>query len=230
MNPRRACAAAVAIVAACAATAAAQDDYFPRGRIVGSVEIPALQGAVNRGGPEPARTKPVTLYTAPVTGARAMTVVRTRSQVLSVEHGYEQVSAGVVEIRMQGDRRWYRVQFQVGTWMGTGWLSPRDAGVYHPLAAMLQSGLAFLTDGWDGSLYSTPRAGAKRRVVERGREHQDIRVLATSGDGEHLWLRVQIIDRSPCSAATAPAVVATGWMPAYSRDGRIAAWHHSRGC
>ena len=229
MTPRLAC--AVAILAACAATAAAQDDHFPRGRILGSVEIPALHAAANRGGPEPASTKPVTLYTVPVTGARAMTVVRARSQVLSVEHGYEQVSAGVVEIRMQGDRRWYRVQFQVGTWLGTGWLSPRDAGTYHPLASMLKSGLPFLTDGWDGSLYGMPRAGAKRRVVGRAREHQDIRVLATSGDGEHLWLRVQVIDRSPCAAGpTSPAVVATGWMPAYSRDGRIAAWHHSRGC
>jgi len=223
MSPRQACAAAVAILAACATTAAAQDDHFPRGRILGSVEIPALHAT--------ASAKPVTLYAAPVTGARAMTRVRAQSEVLSVEHGHEQVSAGVVEIRMQGDRRWYRVQFQVGTWLGTGWLSPRDAGVYHPLASMLQSGPAFLTDGWDGSLYSLPRAGAKRRVVERAREHQDIRVLSTSGDAGNLWLRVQIIDRSPCAAApTAPAVVATGWIPAYSRDGRIAAWHHSRGC
>jgi len=53
----------------------------------------------------------------------------------------------------------------VGTWLGTGWLSPRDAGTYHPLASMLKSGLPFLTDGWDGSLYSTARAGAKGTAV-----------------------------------------------------------------
>jgi len=231
MIPRCACAAAVVIVAASAAGAAAQDDLFPRGRIIGSVEIPALHGEAGRGAAEPARSKPVTLYTQPVTGARAMTIVRNQSQVLSVEHGSEQVSAGVVEIRMQGDRRWYRVQFQVGNWIGAGWLAPRDAGAYHPLASTLRNGLPFLTESWDGSLYSAPNATAKRRAVRRTRAEQDVRVLSTSGDGAHLWLRVQILDHSPCDGSgAAPNVVATGWMPAYSRDGRIAAWHHSRGC
>jgi len=231
MIPLCACAAAVIIVVASAAPGAAQDDLFPRGRIVGSVEIPALQGAVNRGEKEPSKPKPVTLYSSPVAGARAMAVLRTRSQVFSVEHGAEQVSAGVVEMRSQGDRRWYRVQFQIGNWLGSGWLSPRDAGPYHALSNVLRHGLVYLTDGWDGALYSAPHAGAKRRVVGRTRERQDVRVISTSGDGDHLWLRVEVIDHNTCEdPRTPPSVVASGWMPAYSRDGRIAAWHSARGC
>jgi len=231
MSSTRAAAAALVFVLAGAMPAAAQDDHFPQGRIIGSVEIPALHAAINRGLPEPAHSKPVTLYVEPAAGSRAAAVLRTRQEVVSIEHGYEQLSAGVVEIRSQGGRSWYRVQFQIGNWHGTGWLAPRDAGRYRPLSRMLLEGLVFLSEAWDGSLYDAPRSGAKRRDVGRVRERPDVRVIATSGSGQHLWLRVELIDHSFCEDPhTPPSVIAAGWIPVHSRDGRVTAWHYSRGC
>ena len=224
-------AAALVFLCAIATAAAAQDDHFPQGRIVGSVEIPALHGAINRGAPEPAHLKPVTLYVEPKAGSRAAAVLRTSKDVVSIEHGYEQLSAGVLETRSEGGHRWYRVQFQLGNWHGNGWLAPRDAGKYRPLSRMLLEGLAFLSEAWDGALYDAPRAGARRRAVGRTRERPDVRVIATSGGGPQLWLRVEIVDHGFCEDPhTPPSVVAAGWIPLYSRDGRVTAWHYSRGC
>ena len=113
-------AAALVFLCATATAAAAQDDHFPQGRIVGSVEIPALHGAINRGAPEPADPKPVTLYVEPKAGSRAAAVLRTSKDVVSIEHGVNNSS----EKHNQGFTHVYQVTFTNA--------AARDAYLPHP--------------------------------------------------------------------------------------------------
>lgn len=76
---------AFALMIALSAPSSAQD-WYPRGRIIGSVEIPALHDRVNQK-PGDARRGPVTLYSQPVEGAEPTTIVADRADLESLEHG-----------------------------------------------------------------------------------------------------------------------------------------------
>jgi hypothetical protein len=89
------------------ATAWAQDAY-PRGRIIGSVEIPALFDETSKKSSN--RRTSVTLHSRPSDGAPPVVVVKDRTVFEALEHGYEESSVGVLEISWQNNERWYLVQ------------------------------------------------------------------------------------------------------------------------
>ena len=223
--------ALVTIVAIAAATVSAQDESYPRGRVIGSIEIPALHDAVNRDLPgQPAALSLVTLYTAPTEHTAVAAVVSDRSELTSLEHGYEQVSAAVYETRAIQDRVWYRVHYATSRSFGDGWISNRDTSTYHPLADMLVHGLAFLTDSWDGAVFEAPRTDVAKRSISITNERPNVHVVATAGDAEHLWLQIELLEGSACEGAEQPAIATRGWIPAFSAGGHLTAWHYARGC
>lgn len=206
---------------------AAAEDWYPRGRIIGSVEIPALHDTVNR----EHRTKQpraIPLYSDPAEDAARVMTAKDRSEIESLEHGYEQVSAGVVEIKSQGGHRWYRVQYKSAGRTGTGWLSERDAGRFRTLSEILK-GRGFLTDAWDGVLYRAPRQAAPKETAPQLRDRPDVLVADSAGDPEKLWLLVVIVDGTICDNGSR-SVIAAGWIPAHSESGRLTTWRYSRGC
>jgi hypothetical protein len=156
-------------------------------------------------------------------------VITDRSQIASLEHDYEQVSAGVLAYRWAKGTRWYQVQYTTAERSGTVWLSESQAGRFRFLYDILHGGMAFLTDAWDGRLYKAPSHDAPHQTVSRRGERPDVAVAAAAGEPEKLWLLVVILDGNICEQASR-SVMATGWVPAHSTSGRITVWHYSRGC
>ena len=95
---------------------------------------------------------------------------------------------------------------------------------------MLVHGLAFLTDSWDRAVFDAPRANSDKRTIRATNERPNLRVVATAGDAEHLWLQVELLEGSVCEGVEQPAIATSGWIPAFSRDGQLTAWHYARGC
>jgi hypothetical protein len=216
----------VLLVVLVAAPASAQDRY-PRGRIIGSVEIPALYGVVETESGK-TRATAVTLYSQPVDGAKPVTVIKDRWEIESLEHASDQGSAGVLEMK----DGWYLVQFKSAEQLGTGWLSPRDAGRFRWLRDILVGGMGFMTDTWDRILYDAPNRNAPRQLVRTVRDRQNAVVASTGGDPrdpQQYWLLVVLLDGSICDGGSR-SVIASGWIPAYSTTGRLNTWHFSRGC
>src|SRR5947208_3092930 len=116
-------------------------DGYPHGGIVGSVEIPALHHTVNSGVHPPPLTSPVVTYIEPTEQTAIAAVVTAYDQLASLEHGYEEISAAVFDVRSDGNRRWYQVHYTSATGSGAAWLSDRDAGTYRALGEMLRSDL-----------------------------------------------------------------------------------------
>lgn len=223
--------AILTIVAIATATVSAQNESYPRGRVIGSIEIPALHDAVNGELPgQPAALSLVTLYMEPTEHTAVAAVVSDRTELASLEHGYEQLSAAVYEMRVIQDRVWYRVHYMTSRSFGDGWISNRDTGTYHPLADMLVHGLAFLTDSWDRGVFVTPRADASKRTIPITNERPNVHVVATAGDAEHLWLQIELLEGSACEGAEQPVIATRGWIPAFSAGGQLTAWHYARGC
>lgn len=220
------------IVATATTTISAQHESYPRGRVIGSVEIPALHAAINGDLPpgRPAALSLVALYIEPTEHTAVAAVVSDSSELTPLEHGYEQISAAVYEIRTLDDRVWYRVHYTTSRGYGDGWISNRETSTYHPLADMLVHGLAFLTDSWDRAVFDAPRANSDKRTIRATNERPNLRVVATAGDAEHLWLQVELLEGSVCEGVEQPAIATSGWIPAFSRDGQLTAWHYARGC
>ena len=221
----------VTIVAIASTTVSAQNEAYPRGRVIGSIEIPALHDAVNRdlhGQPTPLSL--VTLYIEPTEHTAVAAVVSDRTELTSLEHGYEQLSAAVYEMREIDDRVWYRVHYTTARSFGDAWISSRDTSTYHPLADVLVHGLAFLTDSWDRAVFDEPGAHSGKRTIPVTIERPNVHVLATAGDAQHLWLRIELLDGGACEGSEQPAIATSGWIPAFSPDGQLTAWHYPRGC
>ena len=130
----------------------------PGSPLIGVVEVPRVTGTYAEDGtpipPDPSR--PVELRRDPSDKSPVAASVTTIEQLETVEYAYEE-RAAVVYAR-QDD--WSRVRTNGGI---DGWLSPRDAGEFHPLQELLRGALAYLTDAWDGTLYAAP--GGTERVA-----------------------------------------------------------------
>lgn len=231
MNKSSVIGMAFLLLAVRVAPALAQDKY-PIG-IIGSIEIPALHDA-NKGAQD-LKAAAVKLYSQPLDDAAVLATITDRWHIESVEHGYEQVSAGVLDVKWQTNNRWYLVQYKSAGRLHEGWLSQRDAGRFRTLPELLVGGKAFLTDAWDRALYAAPHPDATKQLVTRERKTDSVAVASAarsprgSSDWKHLWLLVVILDGSFCDGGP-QTVVAAGWIPAYSASGELTTWHSSRGC
>lgn len=206
--------------------AGARAGWIPEGKILGSVEVPALHQLLNVGEP-PAAPGPVRLRQEPRADAPVAVVVETWEGLVSLEHGAEQVSAVVDETRYGPDGLWYRVRYSVGDRSGEAWLAPADAGRYRMVYELLR-GLAFLTAAWDGRLYDRP-GGSEARAFEGLGERPDAAIADAASVGEELWLLVVLVNGSICGSGDR-SVLGAGWVPAFSPEGSLTVWNYSRGC
>lgn len=202
----------------------------PSVRIIGLVEVPRIFGLQDPTGPPGARrpgpSGPVSLYMAPSAGADVALVVSDGGQLETREFDYEQAAAVVYERRVE----WFRVGYRDAGELKTAWLAPSDAGTFHGVLELI-GGHPFLTDAWDGRLYSAaagPSQAGARRMEARG---ATVAVLDSTQVAGEWWLEIGFYDRSPCEAPPAqPTIVTTGWVALYNDADELQLWFRSRGC
>ncbi len=186
-------------------------------KLVGLVEVPLLVG-----GSERPRSAPINLRAEPSTTAAVVCTAREVTDLETREHGYEELSAVVYEVR----DRWYGIRCPSSEQLV--WLSPDDAGTYRPLEELVQHGLAYLTADWDRRLYRKPGAGS--HVVRLDAEQPDATVAESAVVNGELWFLVVVFGKGRCTIDEPAAVLDAGWIPAHAASGDVAAWFYSRGC
>ena len=98
-----------------------------------------------------------------------------------------------------------------------------------PLVDLLLSGdpLAYLTDEWDGALYSAP--GGRRVAGVKLPPDTHVHVLASTRSAGRLWLRIETTPGCEGSDGT-KTPPQRGWVRAAGIRGAPSVWFHSRGC
>lgn len=163
------------------------------------------------------------LFSVPDSSQALLAEIRDYTQVESREIDYE-VEAAIVYARRAG---WYRLRLADGRY---GWTPAADAGTFFPYAELLPKRLAYLTAGWSGFIWPQAGAGLPFRPVDlTGVDEVPAVIVESARIGDALWFRVEIPEQDPCGAASQKNP-ATGWVPAYGRDGSPNAWYYSRGC
>lgn len=141
-------------------------------------------------------------------------------EVVSRESGYEVNAAAVFE--KQGE--WLRLQGSLGE---SVWARVTSEMHYHPLETLLPRRLGYLTEDFNGVLWSDPGAGSALRVTVKKEQHVEIERAEKIADS--LWFYVKILKSNPCEGE-AKKVAASGWIPAWNAEGQLTSWFWSRGC
>ena len=136
------------------------------------------------------------------------------------EYGYEEPGAIVIDERSG----WFKVR--LGT--GSGWLQAIGAEFYS-FERLYENRQAYLTDQWDGRIAGTPAGAGGAAPASTSRE-PSVRVRRSSRVNGALWLLVDVLSESFCTAGREPKVVASGWVPAHAPSGEPTVWFFSRGC
>lgn len=111
------------------------------GAVLGIVEIPEMFFVDPNTGQYAPRAA-LAVYTA-ASESRVLAHISSPAAIDDAEYGYEEAGA-LVYGRENGF-------FLIRTSRGVGWLSPHNAGSFHPLEELIRRGLTDLTDAWDGS-------------------------------------------------------------------------------
>ena len=146
-------------------------------------------------------------------------------------------SAEAMAVTVYGrNRGWYLVGTRTG---GRDWLHEGVVRRYFAIENVVLNKLNYLTESWDGGLRDKPESGAAGLVVAlppslltAGGVRRDVpaRVTEATHADDSVWLKVEILEQSPCEVTGAPRILATGWIPVWSADGKPTAWYYPRGC
>jgi hypothetical protein len=194
------------------------------GPVLGIAEIPEMFFIdPDKGGYSPRAS--LTLYTRPDSESRAVALIDWPQSIDEAEYAYEEAGALVY-----GRERGY---YLIRTSRGVGWLSPDQAGSFHPLETLITRKLTYLTDAWDGFLSASPGSANRTRVMSRlpgGNEATDVRVTGLRTVNRKLWLKIEVISHSICESDEPPTIKGRGWIRAHDATGAPTVWFHSRGC
>jgi hypothetical protein len=150
------------------------------------------------------------------------------------EYGYEQPAA----VALRERDGWVLVRLAEGA----AWVRTSRKPAFLPLEELLEEGLTFLTDAWDGRLATAPDAEAPEvpregaAAAALARPAPPVRTLGFHRDPEgSLHVEVQVMSHSVCEPMEEePRVVARGWVLAHARAGaragEPAVWFFPRGC
>lgn len=151
----------------------------------------------------------------------------TKEDVPTLESDYEIGAAIVYEHRSS----WYRIRLP----RGSGWIRRDDSNDFLSYPDVLRKRLAYILEGWDGTLRDAPGTSGTIRPLPSEWKAQldrevDIEYLGSRRAGNDLWIHVQfVIERCGQTVEGVPQAV-MGWIPAYRSNRSPNVWFHSRGC
>ena len=198
------------------------------GVLIGLLEMPAIFGPGETGGVVQSETpRAVPVHTEPDENSVIVARPIEPREIQYREIGYEAGAAVVYETRAG----WYRIGLSDQD--KRGWVRAADVGTLSSLAELLPGRMAYLNEHWNGELWSAPEVGARvkrsRMKKDEGEREYIVDVRETRATDHGLWLKVALYAENPCEGGGSD-IAEEGWVPAYSSEGMLTAWYHSRGC
>jgi hypothetical protein len=147
--------------------------------------------------------------------------------VPTLESGYEIPAVIVYERRGS----WFRIRLE----KDSAWIRRDDVTEFLPYPELLREKMAYVIQGWNGTLRATPGVSSKVTLLTAGwkemvQRSPSIRLLDTRRLGGELWLRIELITDEICGPDLTGMTPVRGWIPAYHTSRAPTLWFASRGC
>ena len=198
-------------------------------KVVGLVELPSVFGKYDPKGPpglvRPAYVQAVPMYSHPSNNSSVIGQISGLESIETMEFDYEAPAAVVYE--MVDD--WVLVHITDSSKIEFGWVSPHSSGPIHPLMDLLNSGLCYLEEDWDGVLYESANSSNSTKQIQETGKRRDINIVRSKEHQGELWLEVELLGPGRCKGEI-PEVLAKGWVSAHKKSGKPNVWFYSRGC
>jgi len=120
--------------------------------------------------------------------------------------------------------------FLIRTSRGAAWLSPHNAGSFHPYEDLVSGDLSYVTEAWDGFVSESPGSALRTRMPQRQPQGEVARVKGFRTVRGKLWVEIEVISHSFCESDEPPKIKARGWIAAHDKANVPTVWFAARGC
>jgi len=194
-------------------------------RVVGLVELPRVFGKFDPNGPpglvQPANIQAVPIYSHPSSNSPVVEKISGLESVETKEFDYEAPAAVVYEIVDD----WVLIHITHSLKNEFGWVSPLERSPFHPLEDLLDSGLCYLEEDWDGVLYESTNTLKRIQRIRVYGKRRDINIVRSEEHQGSIWLEVELLGPGRCKGEN-PEVLVKGWVPAHKKDGKPNVWFY----
>ncbi len=144
-------------------------------KIIGTVEIPKLFGSSGFTiSPDlKVDTSPLKIYRSPNTKRGVFKEIKSKDEVVSREHDFDEHSALVFS---KGGEGWYLIRLKSGSY---GWVDPKETGKFRSFYDLVRKKPSYVTDDWPGIIYK--KAGSKKRVAIKSLNPRIVGFVQTKG-------------------------------------------------
>lgn len=194
--------------------------------MIGLLKLPGVFGT---GECAPGRARSVAVYSGPAgprigeiraesaaesgdcfgRNAKVKLVGQPERNLPSLEYGYE-ARAAIVQQRSKS-------MYLINVGDRAAWVDASEAGEFLPVPALFEGQL----------LYLTAEGGGARGM---GGGEPSVELLGSERRGDHLWLRVRIVDLKECTEEKQSGGGKSLWLPFHGARGLPTVWFSSRGC
>ena len=197
--------------------------------VIGLLELPTVFGEHDPDGPPglvtPEKTIPVPVRSQPSTESQIIVEITSMKSIEVEEFDYE-APAAVAYGMSDG---WILVRVKDSLKEEFGWISPKHQGLYHPISNLLNGSLCYLTNNWNGAIYSDPNSQNIKQTIDTDHEKKDILIIQLKNLKGKIWLEIELLLQDHCEGSD-PEVILKGWIPVHRKDGKRNVWFYSRGC
>ena len=170
--------------------------------------------------------QPIRAYVRPSINAPISALLKTADDIETRNDPYQHLAAPVFDV----NGSWYLIGVRTpGGQMERARVTTMNGNAFSWLDSVIlvADNSCYVTDSWDQKIWAAPSANAKfRKLAKLGTK--DFTVTDTNWNGDELWLQVEFTERVNCDWEELPAVLAKGWIRAYSAAEETQVWFYPR--
>lgn len=198
--------------------------------IIGLLELPSIflpnESDVAADAALTVNQQPIRAHAKRSAESTIVAIIQGPDDIETREDPYKRACAVVYDIL----NSWYLIGVKSYGRKLKGWVYVENSNAFKTLGSLmlLADNSGYVTQEWDGELWTTPSDRSKVRLLTRPAT-RDFTVVDTKGHFDELWLKVEFSERVSCDWKELPPVVAEGWIRAYNKSGKLQFWYYPRG-
>jgi hypothetical protein len=200
-------------------------------RIIGLLEMPSVfrphESDVPADAPLSDHNEPIRAYAKASSKSGMVAMIQTPEDIETRNDPYRRPGAVVYDV----NRDWYLIGLKSRSGVAKGWVFTKNSNAFSWIDGLmlLADNSGYLTDKWDGNLWTKPGVEAGVNQIKEPAT-RDITVRDTRRIDDDIWLEVEITKQTTCDDnGEEYPVIARGWIRTHTVSDDLQVWFYPRG-